>query len=230
MRNVAGDHGGERRRAALVGDRDDLGAGHVVQQLAGEMRRGAVAGHAIGHASPAWLSPLRQADSCRFFAGAVLGHHDRERRIGDFADRGKILEGVVGQLRIEELVERMARSRPGSACSHRAADCVRACEAMMPPAPGRLSITGCWPQVFDSDCAERARQHVDRAARRIGHQDRHRLARKRLGVQRRAGESSSAAAVAMASFMGASKETGKDTGMGGRPSCNIAQQSRVVAT
>jgi hypothetical protein len=41
---------------------------------------------------------------------------------------------------------------------------------------------------------------------------------------------SSAAAVAMASFMGASKETGKDTGMDGRPSCNIAQQSRVVAT
>ena len=22
----------------------------------------------------------------------------------------------------------------------------------MPPAPGRFSITGCWPQVFDSDC------------------------------------------------------------------------------
>ena len=47
-RNLAGNDGGEGGGAALVGDRLDLDLGHVVEKLAGEMGRGAVAGHAVG--------------------------------------------------------------------------------------------------------------------------------------------------------------------------------------
>jgi hypothetical protein len=36
---------------------------------------------------------------------AALGHHDRERRIGDFADGGEVLEGVVGLLAAQMFVD-----------------------------------------------------------------------------------------------------------------------------
>lgn len=47
----------------------------------------------------------------------------------------------------------------------------------MPPAPGRLSDHGLLAPGLGQRQAKRARQHVDRAAGRIGHEDVDRLAR-----------------------------------------------------
>jgi len=50
-RNVAADEIGERRQSALVGHRDDVDLGHRLEQFAGQMRRGADAGVAVGELS-----------------------------------------------------------------------------------------------------------------------------------------------------------------------------------
>ena len=74
---------------------------------------------------------------------------------------------------------------------------------MMPPAPGRFSITIDWPQRFDKFVAERARHDVDRAAGRERHEDAHRRAtgRRPARARRRAHVMSAMAAMMVRSQM-----------------------------
>ena len=64
-----------RRRAALVGDRDDVDLGEIFQKLAGEMGRGAVARHAVGKASRLGAAPRPAArpGSCKEKSARTTG-------------------------------------------------------------------------------------------------------------------------------------------------------------
>ena len=87
--DVARDDRRQRRRAALEGNGDDFYVGHVFQQLARQMRRGAVAGHAVGE--QVRLLARRGEHVLEFCVRALGGDDDRERRGRDLTDRGKIL-------------------------------------------------------------------------------------------------------------------------------------------
>src|SRR4029079_8735593 len=99
----------------------------------------------------------------------------------DLADRGEILEGVVGQFWIEELVQRMAAGDQDQrvAVRRRLRERLRRDRAAGARTifDDRLLSPGLRQRL-----PERARQYVDGAAGGVGHQDPYGLGRERLRI------------------------------------------------
>jgi hypothetical protein len=90
------DHVLHRRRAAAIGHVQDVDAGHLFEQLAGEMLRGAVAGRGVAELARVLL---RVVDDLRHGAqGDVLADHQHVVDAGDVGDRHEVLVDVDRQL------------------------------------------------------------------------------------------------------------------------------------
>ena len=113
--------------------------------------------------------------------GTLLGDDDGERRRRNLADRREILERVVGQAGIDELIERVTACHQDQrvAIRRRLSQRLRGDDAAgaRTVVDHRLLAPGLCQRL-----AERAREYVDRTARRIRHQDVDGLARKIFGA------------------------------------------------
>ena len=96
----ARDGVGDGRATALVGDADDVGLGHQLEQLAGQVLRGSDAGVTVGQGPGLCLGVLDQlADGIRRLRRV---DDDHVRHGCDIDDRGEIAFRVERKLRIEE--------------------------------------------------------------------------------------------------------------------------------
>ena len=183
--DVARDQVLYRAGAALVGDMQHVGAGELLEHLAGEMNRGARTGR--GHVVLARVG-LQQRDQFRHGLGRHAGmDHQHVRPHRHAGHRREILGRIVGQLGVER--RRHAEHGDGDEAD-------------------RVAVGGCLGDRVGADGAAATRLVVDqnllaenighlghydardvvgRAGRRIGHDELDRLAGERVLRTREAG-------------------------------------------
>ncbi len=93
-----------RLRRALVGDVRELDARRVLQLHRRQVGHRAIAG--AGEVQCPRLGLGRRDHVLEGLERRVGRHHDHQRRIGDQADGGEVLLGVVGQLGVQRRVDR----------------------------------------------------------------------------------------------------------------------------
>ena len=166
--DLAAEQVGDRGRRALVRHCRELDAGHVLEQFAGQMRRGARAIGAVGQLVRLRLGHRDQVGD-RFDRGRRIDHHQVERA-RDQRHRGEILVRVIGQLRVEARIDGIRKRSHQQRVTVRLGGCDRL--GADDGAGARL--------VLDNDAAaeilrhflrQRARDHVGAAARRKWHHD-----------------------------------------------------------
>ena len=101
---VAGHQGGHRLRSPAKRNVDRVNAGANAEQLARQVRRGADAGRAKAHALGFHLRPAHEL--LHRLGRMVGGHDERVAVFPDFGHIGKVVDGVVGYLGKQELVDR----------------------------------------------------------------------------------------------------------------------------
>ena len=104
--DLAADEILQGRPGTLVGHVLDLGPGDALEQLAGEVVRGAVAGRPVGQRARARLRGLDQLAQ-RLRLDPVRVDHDHLRHDRDDGDRLEVLLDVVGELRVDPRRDRM---------------------------------------------------------------------------------------------------------------------------
>ncbi len=170
--HLPGDEIRDRGARAAIRHRHQVDAGCLTQLLARKMHRRAEPRQCIGHAG--FL--LRQRDKLlRARRRHRRMHDEHQRRGGDQRDRREILARVVGQLRPEQAgIDREgAVDQPdGVAVGRRGRDRLRADLAR--PAAAIVDHEALLELLLESG-RKQARQDVGRTARRIGHDDTHRL-------------------------------------------------------
>ena len=96
--HIAGQQVGGRRPGAAVRHVDDVDAGHLLEQLAREMRARADARARKIELARDWPWRSRSARAT-FLAGSAGVHDQHVHRLRQHRDRREVLERVVGQLR-----------------------------------------------------------------------------------------------------------------------------------
>ena len=190
----AADQVEQRRPGAAVGEVEQVGAGHALEQLAAQMDRGAVAARRHVQLARIRARVADQVGDVLDAGGLRLGrvHHQHVRHPGHHRDRRQVLERVEWHLRIERRIDRLRADRAHQqrvAVGRRLRDEV-----------GAEVAAGTRLVVDDEGLAERlaelrrerARQDVGGAAGRERHDDADRLRgpgagrrRRRLRKQRR---------------------------------------------
>ena len=108
----AGNQVGENHASPLVGCVHELGAGHQLEQLAGQVRHAAVAGG--GHGQFARLA-LGQRDELQHrLHGEILADQHQIGRFTDQAHRSEVLDGIVGKVLEQSRVDRMGAGSAGN--------------------------------------------------------------------------------------------------------------------
>ena len=158
---------------------DHVDAGHLLEHLAGQMRRAAGAGRSEIEFSGVLLGVGHEL--CDRLGGDGGMHLHQHRQVGDDGEHPEILHRIIGQLLVELLVQHYDRGRSEEqrvavglgARRHFGAD--RALRAgLILDHDGLLEIAG---QVI----ADHAAEHVGRTACGVGH---HQLDRARRIVRR----------------------------------------------
>ena len=139
--HLPADQIGHHRRAAAIGHVHHVDAGHHLEQLAGEVRRRA--GPERGHADLARIG-LGVGDRL----GDGLGRHRRVRDqhhgiVDQPGDRRDVALQVEPLVLRQDAVDEGGRAEE-QACSRRAASPATAWARLL-LAPGRFSMTTCWP-------------------------------------------------------------------------------------
>ena len=140
---------GQRRSAPRYGTWTMFDAGHHLEQLAGDMGRGPVAGR-------------RHVDLARIGLGVgdELGnglgrnrwiHHHDIGRADDAGDRRDVADEIEIELVVERRVDRVRRTDQQQRIAVGGARTTASVPILL-PAPGRFSMMNCWPSRSDSHC------------------------------------------------------------------------------
>ncbi len=104
-RHLAAQQGGLRGRSAAVGHVGQLDPGHGTEQLRPKVPKAATADGSEGQALAA-----RQGDELRHAPGCQPGwYQDHERNRRHHGDRREVAHRIIGKLRLEARIDRMAR-------------------------------------------------------------------------------------------------------------------------